>query len=33
VLELPCSTLTATKTAVGDKIVITLAKDSKQASA
>ena len=33
VLELPCSTITQTQTAVGDKIVITLAKDSKQASA
>lgn len=33
VLELPCSTITATHTAVGDKIVITLAKDSNQASA
>ncbi len=33
VLELPCSTITATRTAVGDKIVITLAKDSNQASA
>ncbi len=33
VLELPCSTITATQTAVGDKIVITLAKDSNQASA
>jgi len=33
VLELPCSTITQTQTAVGDKIVITLAKDSNQASA
>jgi uncharacterized protein len=33
VLELPCSTITATQTAVGDRIVITLAKDSNQASA
>jgi uncharacterized membrane protein (UPF0127 family) len=33
VLELPCSTITATQTAVGDKIVITLAQDSTQASA
>ena len=33
VLELPSSTITATQTAVGDKIVITLAKDSIQASA
>lgn len=33
VLELPCSTLTQTQTAVGDKIVITLAQDSNQASA
>ncbi len=33
VLELPCSTITTTQTAVGDKIVITLAKDSNQASA
>ncbi|HZC21804.1 MAG TPA: DUF192 domain-containing protein [Candidatus Binatia bacterium] len=33
VLELPCSTLTQTHTAVGDKIVITLAKDSNRASA
>jgi uncharacterized protein len=33
VLELPCSTITQTQTAVGDKVVITLAKDSSQASA
>jgi len=33
VLELPCSTVTQTQTAVGDKIQITLAKDSNQASA
>lgn len=33
VLELPCSTITQTQTAVGDKIVITLAKDSNRASA
>lgn len=33
VLELPCSTLTQTQTTVGDKIVITLAQDSNQASA
>lgn len=32
VLELPGSTLTQTQTAVGDTIVITLAKDSNQAS-
>lgn len=33
VLELPCSTITQTQTAVGDKLVITLAKDSNQAFA
>ena len=33
VLELPCSTITQTQTAVGDKLVITLAKDHNQASA
>ena len=33
VLELPSSTITQTQTAVGDKIVITLAKDSNRASA
>jgi uncharacterized membrane protein (UPF0127 family) len=33
VLELPSSTITQTQTAVGDKIVITLAKNSNQASA
>jgi len=30
VLELPCHTVAATKTAVGDTIVITLSKDSSQ---
>src|SRR5579862_9907586 len=33
VLELPCSTITQTQTAIGDKVVITLAKDSNQADA